>query len=312
MSQYCTQCGAENDNDARFCKSCGLPLTHQMEIVKQHTGQVEQTASVEPMKSSVLWIFPVLWMVYYLIFVRYGVIMIETIAESLGGIVVILGIPLVITSIICLIKKSNNTPYPNFIKHTFIGTIIMFFLAIAGNINTKMEQSAASSIPQSQDTLQEVHEDVAPAAEIASPVSDATTDDTNYYNKAMSILEQDPQQAIYLLNQAIKINPINAHYYGIRGVAYQLLEKPKNAIKDYDKAISLSKNDKWEWEYYANRASAYMNLGNMQKAKKDANKACSLGNCSLKKEIAKWKKENSISSEEVALPADATPDPATQ
>lgn len=176
MSQYCTQCGAENDNDSRFCKSCGLPLTRQTETRKQNPEQVEepvepivsnaqQIPSVEPMKLSMLWIFPVLGMMYHLIFISYGLIMIETIAASLSAVVVILGIPLIITGIIRLIKKLNNTSYPNFVKHTFIGTIIMFFLMIAGNINTKMEESASSSISQSQNSGQKDYEDAAPSAE---------------------------------------------------------------------------------------------------------------------------------------------------
>lgn len=309
MSQYCTQCGAENDSDTKFCKSCGLLLSKQSEQFEEavKATSIEQNATIKPMPLKMLAIFPTIWMVYHLIFVNYGVIMPETIAEAFGGAIVILGIPLIVLGMLYLIKKSYKKTSSNFLKHMLIGTIIMFFLAIAGEINNRMEQSAVLSISQSQDTVQEVYEDVVPTAEVASPVSNATADDVNYYNKAMSILEKDPQQAIYLLNQAIEINPINAHYYGVRGVAYQLFEKPKNAIKDYDKAISLSKNDKWEWEYYANRASAYMNLGNMQKAKKDANKACSLGNCSLKKEIAKWERENERIADEYAPAADVAP-----
>lgn len=183
MSQYCTQCGAENDNDAKFCKSCGLPLTRHTEVGKQHAEQAvqpsepveskaEQATSVEPMKSSMLWIFPVLGMIYHLIFISYGLIMIETIAASLSAVVVILGIPLIITGIIRLIKKLNNTSYPNFVKHTFIGTIIMFFLMIAGNINTKMEESAIDSIPPaSQDISQDSYEDEAPPADAAEYIS---------------------------------------------------------------------------------------------------------------------------------------------
>lgn len=188
MIQYCTQCGAENDNDARFCKSCRLPLTRQTETRKQNAERVEQPVEpivsnaqqiplVEPMKSSMLWIFPGIWIIYHFIFVMHGLLMPfelmpETIASSFGSGFAILLMPLLVTGIIRLVKKANDTPYPNFVKHTFTGTIIMFFLAIAGNINTKMEQSVIDSIPPApQDTLQESYEDAAPAAEAAEYIS---------------------------------------------------------------------------------------------------------------------------------------------
>lgn len=186
MSQYCTQCGAENDNDAKFCKSCGLPLTRKMEAGEQLAKQVEQPVepiesnaqhipSVEPMKSSILWIFPGIWMAYHFIFVMHGLLMPfelmpETIASSFGSGFAILLMPLLITGIVRIAKKINDNPYPKFVKHTFIGTIIMFFLAIAGEINTRMEQSAIDSIPsatsQPQDRLQESYESEAPIAEV--------------------------------------------------------------------------------------------------------------------------------------------------
>lgn len=102
-------------------------------------------------------------------------------------------------------------------------------------------------------------------------------------------MEKNPEKAINLLTQAIKINPNDAGHYGSRGVAYMLLQNPKKALEDYNKAISISKNESW---LYSNRGAAYWHLGNITKAKVDAKKACSLGDCELKKEIKKQEKQS--------------------
>lgn len=314
MNQYCTQCGAENDNDAKFCKSCGLPLIQPAKQIEQHVKSIEikaqQLPSVEPMKSSMLWIFPILWVIYSLIFVSYGVIMIETIAEALGGSIVILGIPLIITGIIRLIKKLNNTSYPNFVKHTFIGTIIMFFLAIAGNINTKMEQSTKNTNEESMIQAENpIHvEEIAPTKENNIEIEKTTSEtsaqnrdklESEYTFKALKILSTNPKQAIYYVDKALEINPNNSACYAYKGTAYDLLGEPQKAIRNYNKAISLSFNEAF---VYLNRGNTYWAMGNIKKAKADANKACSLGDCKFKKEIEKWEKENSEPIEEQAAP----------
>lgn len=139
----CTKCETENENGAKFCKSCGLPLNKQSEQFEEviKAPSIEQIESIKPMRLSMLAIFPVLGMIYHLIFIS-GIIMIETIAASFSTVIVILGIPLIITGLVRLIKKINDITYPNFVKHTFIGTVIMFFLVIAGHINTKLDELA--------------------------------------------------------------------------------------------------------------------------------------------------------------------------
>ncbi|MDD3645518.1 MAG: zinc-ribbon domain-containing protein [Bacteroidales bacterium] len=138
MSIYCQQCGTQNEDGAKFCKNCGLPLNKQLEqfdeVVK--ATSIEPIESIKAMRLSMLAVFPVLGMIYHLMFIGYGVIMIETIAASFSAVIVILGIPLIFTGIVRMIKKLNNTSYPNFVKHTFIGTGIMFVLAIGSMINS--------------------------------------------------------------------------------------------------------------------------------------------------------------------------------
>lgn len=125
-----------------------------------------------------------------------------------------------------------------------------------------------------------------------------------YNDQASNLMNKNPKKAIDLLNQAIKINPTEGWYYNNRAAAYMMLQNPKKAMQDYNKAISILKND---GVIYENRGYAYWQLGNLQKAKADAKKACSLGDCTLKKEIAKWERENARLAEEHAPAADAAP-----
>ena len=48
---YCSKCGQENDNDSKFCLSCGNPMEGVESVNAQQTPGVEQTQSVEPTPS---------------------------------------------------------------------------------------------------------------------------------------------------------------------------------------------------------------------------------------------------------------------
>lgn len=59
-----------------------------------------------------------------------------------------------------------------------------------------------------------------------------------------------------------------------RGIAYNTLQQPQNALKDFNRAIQLNgKNG----EYYYNRSISYQQMGNTAQAQQDAQKAKSLG-----------------------------------
>ena len=73
----------------------------------------------------ILIIFPTLW-----ILLQTKVYYYMGLAEASGGAIAILGVSIIIPLIVFAIKKFKQKPYPNFVKHTFIGTIIVFALAL--------------------------------------------------------------------------------------------------------------------------------------------------------------------------------------
>ena len=77
----------------------------------------------------VIFVLPVVWVIVFVKFFS-NTEMKFAIAEGVGGSLVILLIPMIITVLIWLINKKNGISYPDFVKHTFIGTVIMFSLAL--------------------------------------------------------------------------------------------------------------------------------------------------------------------------------------
>jgi tetratricopeptide (TPR) repeat protein len=143
-----------------------------------------------------------------------------------------------------------------------------------------------------------------------------------YGTKGSNLREENPKKSIFYYTKAIELNPSNDAYYINRGIAYDnlhqyakalndynhVIEKSpdsyiyiyrartytslhqyQKALNDYNLALKLSPNDR---SIYGNRASCYWAIGNMKKAKSDANKACTLGDCFMKKEIARFEREN--------------------
>lgn len=99
---------------------------------------IDQTNSIEtvPWKKSLLVLFPAMWIPFHLVVFNQGFVMIETIAEAMGGSLGILMLSMIPTSIVYIVKKAKGVPYTNFIKHTFVSTGIFFILGIASTFNT--------------------------------------------------------------------------------------------------------------------------------------------------------------------------------
>lgn len=87
---------------------------------------------------------------------------------------------------------------------------------------------------------------------------------TNEYQKG------DFKNALYYLNEAIKLDPKNARAYNIRGLAKYESENYEDAILDYDKAIVI---DSKYVAAYNNRGNAKSELGDHKGAILDFDKA---------------------------------------
>ena len=172
--QFCTQCGTKNVGDAKFCKSCGYPLTEQEPSISSEQPEVhvepeqkqesfvneennlsmEHSEEVSSPWNGWLLLIPALgWVIYRLAVLAKGdiglmigmVFIPNIIAEALGGVVLIIGIPLIITSIIYFTKKTNNLKYIDFVKHTLIASILMLAFAVASNIHAIHDEQKSSS-----------------------------------------------------------------------------------------------------------------------------------------------------------------------
>ena len=88
-------------------------------------------------------------------------------------------------------------------------------------------------------------------------------------------------EAVQLLTEAIRLDSTDAENYGLRGLAYHMMEKYADAVKDFSKAIKLDPSDGYNYE---SRGIAYMNLGirkdkreYFEKALEDLEEALQLG-----------------------------------
>lgn len=111
----CPKCGQknriiENTMEKSKCVNCGALL-----------GKDESWNPI------VLIVFPAIWIWAQTQF--YGM----RLAEAIGGAIVILFLPLII---VFFAKTVKGVTYNNFTKHTFVGTLIVFILAIGSFINS--------------------------------------------------------------------------------------------------------------------------------------------------------------------------------
>ena len=115
----CKNCNNEIDNNSTFCTYCGNKTT------------LEQNAKTKNKRWLVqLSLLSLTWIVFYLTVVRHGVILSDTIAESIGGVIFILGLPLIITALIYIVKTIRNKPYTNFTSVMVQGALAILVLSI--------------------------------------------------------------------------------------------------------------------------------------------------------------------------------------
>jgi hypothetical protein len=303
MSQYCTQCGTENVNDAKFCKSCGHSLiekepspapeqevvhtepTQEQEAavnVEENTVSVENAMEEPTALSGWLLLIPVVaWVLYKLgilaggnIVLMFGFMTVPNIlGEALGGAVGIVGAPLIVTGLIYGVKKANGVQYTNFVLHTLIASIVLLAIGIAGSINTiRDEQKAATVQTTSEVTDAEAPaadaaavDAAAPAAEAAPVLSEADAAIPVKAAPVLSTAEQLDQD--YDNGQASKYYDLGrAYYIGLNGMLKDLTK----ALEFYKKSCDLGSAEGCD------ASAALYHDTDMQKAKAYALKAIAL------------------------------------
>lgn len=98
------------------------------------------------------------------------------------------------------------------------------------------------------------------------------------WNHKAQILWKDgkytkPDKALTYLNNFVKLNPESSDAYNNRGIVFHNLDKNKDAIKDFDKAIEI---DPEYTRAYHNRGNAYYALGEYESAIEDYTRALEL------------------------------------
>lgn len=130
----CNYCGAELENNAKFCQECGKKVKNTEAKSNNMIAEVSASKFINSQKIkgwNPLWlvIFPFLWIIWQYPQIRAESIELQ-IAEALGGAIVILVLSLIIPTFILLFKKAKKLKYLNFIRDTFFTTFIMFIVAL--------------------------------------------------------------------------------------------------------------------------------------------------------------------------------------
>lgn len=138
----CKKCGSDLEPNAKFCTNCGDPVSN---VTKNSTVSSESINNNESKKWNPIYmfIFPILWGLWKYQYADAEKIELK-ISEVVGASFLIIFIPIIITTLILIVKKLRKEQYINFIKHTTIGTFIMFLLAIGVEVNTSLEQKNKS------------------------------------------------------------------------------------------------------------------------------------------------------------------------
>jgi tetratricopeptide (TPR) repeat protein len=96
-----------------------------------------------------------------------------------------------------------------------------------------------------------------------------------YYNVGLAYLQKrEFEQAIFLFNKSLEINPEYAAAYGTRGIIYSRREKYDQAISDFNKALEI---DRKHAEAYISRGRAYYFKREYEKSWEDVKRAHDLG-----------------------------------
>lgn len=95
-----------------------------------------------------------------------------------------------------------------------------------------------------------------------------------YYELGVNFyLKKDYREALNYIEQAIKLNVVDAESYNIRGLINEKLDNNEDALNDYSMAIKLSSQRISKSKYYYNRGYLYFSFGSYQNAILDFDKA---------------------------------------
>jgi len=98
----------------------------------------------------------------------------------------------------------------------------------------------------------------------------------DYYKKAYQFIDAGyPNEAIDLLDMAIKKDPAYFDAYYNRGVVHYLMKNYRAAIDDLSKAISINPDNS---AAYASRGEVYEIMNDREKAFNDYRRAARMGN----------------------------------
>ena len=153
MSQFCTECGTENEDQAKFCNNCGTKLFGNNVNVAANTTTKAPFRPWNYIRS--LFVFPALWMIIHLS--MSGQITLESVTDASAGFLIIFFVPMTIFYIKYKLGTQDSAAKRALIKNTFIGTLVVFALAIAGVVNTKMDSAECRILNENiDDTLNEI------------------------------------------------------------------------------------------------------------------------------------------------------------
>ena len=95
----------------------------------------------------------------------------------------------------------------------------------------------------------------------------------NYFNRALSKINKDPEGAILDFTKALSLNPKDPNAYTNRGILKRLMKDNAGAISDFPHAIALNPSDV---KAYLNRGLAKRSLNDNAGAALDLKRAKSL------------------------------------
>lgn len=138
----CNKCGSDLESNAKFCTKCGEPVLHIANNGDIDSESINNNGS-KKWNPIYMFIFPILWGLWKYQYVDAEKIGLKT-SEAAEASLLIIAIPIIITTSILILKKLRKEQYINFIKHTTIGTFIVFLLAIGTEVNIPFGQKNIS------------------------------------------------------------------------------------------------------------------------------------------------------------------------
>jgi uncharacterized membrane protein YvbJ len=111
---YCPKCGEKNEDDARYCNSCGAPLTAtQRDYENEHEDRCEEECAGGPRSAPIIWGLIVVLIGLWIVF-KFGLKNIQGLPawvyefEVWWIIPVIIGIAIIIAGIRMIIRKDQS------------------------------------------------------------------------------------------------------------------------------------------------------------------------------------------------------------